>query len=104
MTEQEKFNAEVQARLAVQDAKFNQFIEEMRDFKEEMRQQNEMRAAEMRQQNEMRAAETAEIRKTTDARIEKIESKLDNVTNHIQILTVTATAGMVAIAVAVFLK
>ena len=31
MTEQEKINAEVQTELALQDAKFNMFMQEMRD-------------------------------------------------------------------------
>ena len=31
MTEQEKINAEVQTKLALQDAKFNMFMQEMRD-------------------------------------------------------------------------
>ncbi len=31
MTEQEKINAEVQTKLALQDAKFNVFMQEMRD-------------------------------------------------------------------------
>ncbi|MBE8954009.1 MAG: hypothetical protein SR1Q7_12880, partial [Quinella sp. 1Q7] len=31
MTDQEKINAEVQMKLALQDAKFNVFMQEMRD-------------------------------------------------------------------------
>ncbi|MBQ6130755.1 MAG: hypothetical protein IJL12_00190 [Selenomonadaceae bacterium] len=31
MTEQERINAEVQTKLALQDAKFNMFMQEMRD-------------------------------------------------------------------------
>ena len=31
MTDQEKINAEVQTKLALQDAKFNMFMQEMRD-------------------------------------------------------------------------
>lgn len=47
MTEQERINVEVGQKLALQDAKLNQFIDEMRDFKQEMRQQNQMRTAEI---------------------------------------------------------
>lgn len=100
MTEQEQINAEVQTRLAVQDEKFDAFLREMKDFKDEMRQQNEMRAAE---NVEIRNS-IKEIYLATDAKIAKIESNLQNVTNHIQILTVTAMAGIAAIAIAVFLK
>ena len=49
MTEQEKINTELQTKLALQDAKFNVFMQEMRDFKTEMRQQNEIRAEDMRE-------------------------------------------------------
>ena len=49
MTEQERINSEVQTKLALQDAKFNAFVEEMRDFKTEMRQQNEMRTEDIRE-------------------------------------------------------
>lgn len=79
MTEQEKINNETQMKLAVQDAKFNVFMEEMKDFKNEMRQQNAL----------------------TDARISKIESKIDSMTNHIQILTITAMGGIIAAGVGI---
>ena len=49
MTDQEQINAEVQMNLALQDAKFNVFMQEMKDFKEEMRQQNQMRADDIRE-------------------------------------------------------
>ena len=39
---------EVEKKQAVTDAKIDAFIQEMRDFKNEMRQQNEMRANEIR--------------------------------------------------------
>ena len=41
--------SDLEIRMAVQDEKFNAFMQEMRDFKTEMRQQNEMRAAEIRE-------------------------------------------------------
>ena len=91
--------------------KVDNLVDEMQDFKNEVRDRDNQRAAEMRDRDNQRAAENLEIRnsikeiyQTTDAKVSKIESKLDNVTNHIQILTVTAMAGIVAIAVAVFLK
>ena len=78
----------------------NNLANEFRDFKQEMRDRDNRRATE----NEEIRNSIKEIYQTTDAKVSKIESKLDNVTNHIQILTVTAMAGIVAIAVAVFLK
>ena len=48
------------------DAKFDAFIDEMRDFKQEMRQQNEMRAREI-----------MELRRETDQKFERMEAKFD---------------------------
>ena len=48
------------------DTKLDAFIQEMRDFKAEMRQQNEMRAAEIR-----------DLRQETDKKVERIEKKID---------------------------
>ena len=42
VTQQDVVNAQLNAKIEIQDVKFNQFIEEMRDFKNEMRQQNQM--------------------------------------------------------------
>ena len=49
MTEQEKINVETQRQLALQDAKFNAFVEEMRDFKTEMRDRDNQRVADIRE-------------------------------------------------------
>ena len=107
MTEQEKINNKVQTKISVHDEKFNSIMarvdatnEKVDMFIEELRDRDNRRAAE----NEEIRNSIKEIYQTTDAKVSKIESKLDNVTNHIQILTVTAMAGIVAIAVAVFLK
>lgn len=79
MTEQEKINNEMQMKLAVQDAKFNVFMEEMKDFKNEMRHMNE----------------------SIDARVGRMETKIDSMTNHIQMLTITAMGGIIAAGVGI---
>ena len=79
MTDQERINAEVQTKLALQDAKFNSFVQEMRDFKEEMRQQNQMRAEDMRE----------------------IRSSLDSMGKHVRNLSLTAMAAVGGMTVAV---
>jgi len=88
MTEQEKFD--MQVKLAVHDEKSDAFLQEMRDFKEEMRDRDNQRHSEM-----------AEIRRTTDARIEKIENKLDSIAKHVQILSLTAMSGIIAAGVGI---
>ena len=72
MTEQEKFNAEVQTKLAIQDAKFAIFMNELKEQREDIRRLNE-----------------------------KIDSKFDSLTNQIHNLTIAAVVGFIAIVVAV---
>ena len=89
---QEEINNEVQIRLAVHDEKFNSFTREMQSFKEEMQTfRDEMRdfKNEMRKQNEMRANEITEMRQAFQSL-------------HAQ--NIGVSVGVIAIAVAVFLK
>ncbi len=83
MTEQEKFNAEVQIRLTKQDAKFEVFMksqdERFNTFMNELQQQRE----DIRQINA------------------RIDSKFDNLSNQIHNLTIAAVVGFGAIALAV---
>ena len=72
MTEQEKFNAEVQTNLALQDAKFAIFMQELQQQREDIRQINA-----------------------------RIDSKFDSLSNQIHSLTVTAVVGFGALALAV---
>ena len=76
MTEQEKFNAEVQIRLAKQDAKFELFMHELQQQREDIRHAQAQHNADMK---EMR---------------EDIKGTL----RHIQGLTIAAMVGIVAIA------
>ena len=48
MTEQEKFNAEVQIRLAKQDTKFELFMEELKQQREDIRRMNEKHDADIK--------------------------------------------------------
>ena len=80
MTEQEKINAEVQTKLALQDAKFNMFMQEMRD------------------RDNQRAEDMREIR----ASVSGIQNRIDNMGKHVRNLTITSMAavgGMMVVAV-----
>ena len=90
MTEQEKINSEVQMKLALQDAKFNQFMEEMRD-------RDNRRAEEIA---EIRA-DIKEIYKTTDAKITDIKNSVDSMNKHVQTLSITAMGGIIAAGVGI---
>jgi len=82
MTNQEQINVEVQTKLALQDAKFNAFVDEMRDFKTEMRQQNQMRAEEMRE----------------------IRASIADMGRHVRNLSLTAMAAIGAMVVTVIIS
>ena len=72
MTEQEKINSEVQMKLALQDAKFAIFMNELQQQREDIRQINA-----------------------------RIDSKFDSLMNQIQNMAIAAVVGFGAIAVAV---
>ena len=79
----------VENRVTSLETKFEMFIDEMRDFKTEMRQQNEMRAAEIRE----------------------IRSSIDDMGKHVRNLTVAVMVGMgtmtlagIAIVISIILK
>ena len=57
---------EVEKKQVSIETKLDDFIQEMRDFKNEMRQQNEMRAR-----------ETMDLRSETDRKFEQMEAKFD---------------------------
>ena len=83
MTEQEKFNAEVHIRLAKQDAKFELFMHELKEQREDIRQAQARHDADIRDLNA------------------RIDSKFDSLSNQIHSLTVTAVVGFGALALAV---
>ena len=93
--------------------------EEMRDFKNEMRTQNLLRAKEIseigkklesaqeKHDEDMKAIakkheeDIKAINATTDTRISKIESNINSMTKHIQILSLTAMGGIIAAGVGI---
>ena len=74
----------VENKVASLETKFDMFIDEMRDFKTEMRQQNQMRAEEIR-----------EIRES----ISGMGNRIDDMGKHVRNLTVAAIVGMATIVV-----
>ena len=79
MTEQEKINAEIQTKLALQDAKFDMFIQEMRDFKTEMRDRDNQRAEDIRE----------------------IRASLDSMGKHVRNISVATIIGVATIVITV---
>ncbi len=87
MTEQEKFNAEVQMRLTKQDAKFELFMNELKQQREDMRRAQERHDADMK-----------EMRQKHDADMKELREDIKGTLRHIQGLTIAAMVGIVAIA------
>lgn len=92
---EKRLNA-VENKVTSLETKFDMFMQEMRDFKAEMRQQNQMRAEEIR-----------EIR----ASINGMGNRIDDMGKHVRNLTVAAMVGMgtmtiagIAIAISIALK
>ena len=85
VTHQDIINTQLNAKIDIQNTKIDSFIEEMRDFKNEMRQQNEMRAAEI---SEMRQS------------FQNLQQAIVSMQNQ----NIFVIIGVIAIAVAVFLK
>ena len=94
MTEQERFNENVVRRLDVQDERFtsvtnniNSLTNELREFKQEMRQQNEMRAADI-----------AALREKDD----KLAEEMRSMGKHFQNVTWAMLAAVAAMVVSVW--
>ena len=86
MTEQEKINAEVQTKLALQDAKFNMFMQEMRD------------------RDNQRATEIMELRQKQEADMKEIRRSIDGMGKHVRNLAITSMAAIGAMVVTVIIS
>lgn len=100
MTEQEKINADVQMKLAMQDAKFNVFMQEMRD-------RDNQRAEDIRELRQ----EMKDLQKSIDSKIDNIQNNVQNMQNNMQNmlnsnrnLNIVTILGVAAIVIAVLLK
>lgn len=85
VTTQDIVNAQTNAKIEILAQEMKDFKDEMRDFKQEMRQQNEMRAGEI-----------AEMRQA----FQNMQQSLAAMQNQ----NIFVIIGVIAIAVAVFLK
>ena len=77
------------------EAKVDAFIQEMRDFKTEMRDRDNQRAAEIR---EIRQSQEA-MRKDMYALVDRMEQKIDGIGKFVQNLIIAAVVGIGAIAI-----
>ena len=88
MTDNER---DVERRITTLESNVNNLIEELRDFKTEMRQQNQMRAEELRDLQNRHDSDMREMNK-------KIDDKFDKLSEQIHTMTIAAVVGFGAIA------
>ncbi len=93
MTEQEKINADVQMKLAMQDAKFNVFMQEMRD-------RDNQRAEEIRELRQKQDSDMREIRQD----IKSLQARIDEIGKHVRNLSLTAMGAIGAMVVTVIVS
>ena len=93
MTEQERINENLQRQIDAQNARIDNvltkvdgLIDSFQDFKQEMRQQNEMHAAEIR-----------EIRSS----VSDIQNRIDGMGKHVRNMAITSMAAVGGMAITV---
>jgi len=96
MTDQERINENLQRQIDAQNARIDNvlvkvdgLIQSFQDFKDEMRQQNQMRAEEIR-----------EIR----ASVNGIQNRIDDMGKHVRNLSLTAMGAIGAMVVTVIIS
>ena len=100
MTDQETINVNLQRQIDMQNSRIDRvsasveaLVQELREFKNETREQNRMRAE-----------ENSILRAESDARIGRIEVKLDGIGNHVRNMGIMTLIGIAAMVIAVILK
>ena len=93
--------ADLENRVSNIETKLDMFIEEMRDFKKEIRQQNEMRAAEIREMRQNHEADMKEMRQKQEADMKEIRNSLDGMGKHVRNISIAAIVGIGAISASV---
>ena len=90
MTREEKKINEIDKRVDSLETTFKMFMQEMRDFKTEMRNRDNQRAKEIMEiRQDMKDMQTRFYTK-----IDNMDAKIDGIGKHVQNLTVAAIVGM----------
>lgn len=91
------FEMDTERRITALETNMNNLISELRDFKTEMRQQNQMRANEIR--DLQKKQELAQAKHDADMRDmnKKIDDKFDKISSQLQMMALTTILGVGAI-------
>ena len=90
MTKQEKKINELDSRVTSLETKFEMFMQEAHDMRQEMRDRDNQRAAEIRELRQ----DMKDMQKSFDEKIDKLDGKIDSIGKHVQNLTVAAMVGV----------
>lgn len=108
MADKENKNNDVDRRVDKLETKFEMFMQESRDMRQEMRDRDNQRAAEIRElRQDMKDMQKDFYTKMDnmdaklDKKIDKLESKIESIGNHVRNLSVAAIIGVATIAVTV---
>ena len=86
MTDQEKFNAELQMKTTLQEAKFNMLVNELKEQREDIRRTQDRHDADIKA-----------IQDRQDADRKALEDKIDRLGDKIQNMVIAAVVGSGAI-------
>ena len=101
MTEQEQINVNVDNRLTSLETKFEMFMEEMKQQREDIRRiQERQDAAQVKHDADMKEINQRFYAKF-DEMDKKIDSKFDKLSDQLHTMTIAAVVGFGAIAVAI---
>ena len=107
MTDQETINVNLQRQIDMQNSRIdmvstnvNSLVQELREFKNETREQNKIRAEELREFKN----ETREQNKKLAEEIREIRIGLNDIGNHVRNMSLTTLIGIAAMVIAVILK
>ena len=101
MTDQEKINSDVQIKLAMQDAKFNVFIQEMRDRDNQRADDIRELRQDMKDLQKDFYTKMDNMDKKLDKKIDKLEAKIENIGNHVRNVSVATIIGVATITITV---
>ena len=75
---------ELEKKFTVQDEKFNAFLREMSDFKQEMRDRDNQRAAEIRELRQAQAAQSAKHEEAMRQINDRIDKSIDGIRGEVR--------------------
>ena len=97
MTKQESKTAKIESRVSNLETKFEMFMRSFEDFKTELRDRDNQRAAEIREIRQ----DMKDMQKNFSDRFAAMDAKIDGMGKHVRNLSVATIIGVATIAITV---